>query len=1233
MNFNKDINGQIEFPSFILCNKGGKKIGKINGVSNIIQSNNLNSPDEFSFTVSKSLCQVWNDITDFKLVYVPQISEWYEISINVTDEDATTMSVSAIHAQEAELSQINLYETQFNTQSDSQLQNGVPTLFYNQDDPKHSLLNRILSDKAQHYQIYHVDASLKNINRMYSFDGVSILDALQQISSDIGVLFRFGEGSQKDGKIHRTISAYDLYDYCTDCGERQEYMFGTCPNCGSKNIIKGYGEESKLTVTKESLGDNLKYDCNKDDVKTCFRLVAGDDDMTSAVINCNPNGSQYLWYFSDDMKNDMSEDLVNKLNEYDEKYKSYVSTKEITGVPDELIAKYNEYYEKYKSQDSKLQKFISPIVGFTNLMRDYYYSMEMASFLETTMHPYSQNNETTTAASECKKLLDSDISSIGTRNVKLLSSSSANNIIIRYSKIFVNSALYRITVQSSNYDSSSYKWNGKIVLESYTDKTDKADTGIINIQFSQSNAEYVRWEIGSMMKQKDAKSLGAVNTFKLSDDNFKSALQQYSLNNLNIFKSCADASLDIIDKMNFSSKETDVLSQREKYYSRQKMIQDEIKIRQEQLSYIKAKRDNDNKIVDGVNKGIIDYLDDIRIEINNDLNIKNFLGDDLWEELSAWRRQDQYQNSSFVSDDLDDSQIITRALEFIDYAKKQIVKSATLQHSITGNIKDFLLLKEFNEYDFDFRVGNWIHLVVDDKIFKLRLTSIEVDYSNLSSITVEFSDVIKGLGVMSDVKSIFDKAKSIATNYSYVKHSADNSVKTKNIVDTWVNDGLDLTKMQIVNNASNQQMQSTGSGTMFRKYDPVTGTYDSEQVKILGNGVYFTADEWKTLSVALGKFKIQDPQNDFKQVTKYGVIADTLVGNLILGNNIGIYNKAGSIKATDDGITITSDTTATNPNLLTIQKKNSDGTKTKYVYIDENGDIRINGNSISISSEGFSNSELGSYIDNNLTDTSIMDKLTKGGNRKGIYLSDGELYLNASMIKTGIIKDNNGYNYWNMDTGDFSVKGSGNSDAIRMKNGKLSIDATNISVTGLQVGSNVTMGKNAVISWSDISGRPSSLSDFSNDMDYVTGSGATVIAQDAISSAYISASRITAGTLNAGNITLRGYFNVYGGGTIGYMQGNTGFASTDGIGMVGPGSNYYVLATTAGVVMGQDGGAAVLVTGAGCHIGNISTSSVILQAKNIYLKGNAYLNGNALATKSMVTSMIEAAKIEAPKSK
>ena len=79
------------------------------------------------------------------------------------------------------------------------------------------------------------------------------------------------------------------------------------------------------------------------------------------------------------------------------------------------------------------------------------------------------------------------------------------------------------------------------------------------------------------------------------------------------------------------------------------------------------------------------------------------------------------------------------------------------------------------------------------------------------------------------------------------------------------------------------------------------------QLKIINHGLYITNDGWKTAKAGVGQFYYFDPKDKvYKE--GYGIIADTLVGNLILSSQVGIYNEEKSIEMDKNGIIVTTNT-------------------------------------------------------------------------------------------------------------------------------------------------------------------------------------------------------------------------------------------------------------------------------------------------------------------------------------
>ena len=114
---------------------------------------------------------------------------------------------------------------------------------------------------------------------------------------------------------------------------------------------------------------------------------------------------------------------------------------------------------------------------------------------------------------------------------------------------------------------------------------------------------------------------------------------------------------------------------------------------------------------------------------------------------------------------------------------------------------------------------------------------------------------------------------------------------------------METTAVQITN-SENQEVTYDNHGLLCRNYDDVSETYDDEQLKIVNNILAITDDNWKTVKAAIGKIHYEDPENPGNMLSAYGVLGETLVGKLLLGEALGIYNDAGSLKFTQDGLVI-----------------------------------------------------------------------------------------------------------------------------------------------------------------------------------------------------------------------------------------------------------------------------------------------------------------------------------------
>lgn len=898
-----------EKPTLVLATRNGTKLGQI-AAEDIIFNDALNSASEISFKVHKYVneekYELWDNIVNFKLLWIKEYDTWFQITLDISESNETTKSVIGTRLGEAELSQINLYDIQINTEDDIARDDYKITVLYNEVDPKASLLNRIL-EKAPHYTIKHVDATIKSIQRTFEFDNTSIYDAFQEIGEEIGCLFILESGSDSDGNIQRTISVYDLQSYCYECGHRGEFTL-KCPECGSENISEGYGEDTTIFVTADELGQDIQLSTDTDSVKNCFKLVAGDDLMTSTIRNSNPNGSDYIWYISDDIKKDMSGELVDKLNQYDEEYEYY----ERDFVPEielDHINGFNDLVDKYKIYNEELRKIVLPIKGYSELMNSVYKTIDFSLYLRSVLMP-SIDIDDTSATEQCAKLTSAALSPISVEDVSKISLATANSAVLLMAKVIVDSR-YQTKVNESNFENQI--WTGNFEVTNYSDENDTSISETITITIDDNYESFVKQKIDKALSKEPSYDPSIIALFDMDETDFKNELKKYCLNRLTSFHDSCQACIDILIEQGIADKETWSGSDPNlyddlyiPYYNKLQWISEEMALREQELSVIVT---------------LNNLFVSIQQNIQDKLNLENYLGTKLWLELSSYRREDEYNNSNYISDGLSDTELFDKAQEFIAVAEKEIYKSAELQHSISCGLNNLLTVEKFEPLIQGFRVGNWIRILIDDRIYKLRLISYEIDYGDLISLSVDFSDVMKTADGLSDEQSVISSAKSMSTSYNSTKRQASQGLKSKEQLNDWVEKGLSLTTMKIVNNADNQNISWDSHGILGREYLPVTDTYDDRQIKIINRGVYLTDDNWLTSKAGIGSFTFWNPRTQ-KMESAYGVIADKLVGNLILSENVGIYNENNSITLDSDGLTITSvsNDNDLNYNLFTIRK-------------------------------------------------------------------------------------------------------------------------------------------------------------------------------------------------------------------------------------------------------------------------------------------------------------------------
>ena len=836
--------GNVEYPDVFLCRRNHSKIGLINNVENLKIIVNEKASDEISFDTHKYLdnieCSVWDKLTDLRCVYVKGFG-YFEISVTTTDENEVVKSVVGMSQAHNELSQINA-TLEINTDVDLEIHDGKLTQFYDNTDTDCSLIHRILT-YAPHYKIGTVDVTLQNITKEFTFD-TDIMSIFDEISEENECLFVVDSET-------RTVNVYDLKNTCKDCLCRK-IKDGVCTKCGSKNIKYGYGKDTQVFISSENLADTITLEGDKDSVKNCLKIKSADELMDAAVAQINPNGTNKIYKFTDVQLNDMSDELVQKLSDYNTAYNNSKS-------------EYEDLYNKILTSEQTIANYqynMSPtletVSGYT-----------CDEMMQAVMDKYNGNK-------------------IAVLNYSSISGTTAQNNVKRRIKQML---AVGFELSFGDYTFSNHVYTGEITIKDTINSTEiniisNTQTITINITDANSDSEYKTY-----LEQQFEEVLKKVNVNKI--DTIISHLNEWSISMLSNYSKAIEECISALINTGCGVKPNSTSSslQGEKYNlyltwrEYLEKINNRIKELDELVEIETAKKET---------------YENRRQEIQDSLNIVDFIGETLWYELCSYIREDTYDNSNFSSefdsDELKPDKIIKRAKELYELAEEELDKSSVINYSLTATLHNLLVMKEFKVLKDKIEIGNYIRVEVDGELKKLKLISIEFDFENIDMISMTFSDVVNAKDETSAIKSILNQAASVATSFDSVKRKSDKGNKTFTDFQKIKNEGLSAALFNI-KNADEENFLIGQDGVTMKRGNEESG-YDDRQLKIIHNMIAMTDDGWNSVRLAIG-------QGKYNGQDVFGVWGDVIVGNILASEKLIVSNEKATFIVDGDEVRIT----------------------------------------------------------------------------------------------------------------------------------------------------------------------------------------------------------------------------------------------------------------------------------------------------------------------------------------
>ena len=323
--------------------------------------------------------------------------------------------------------------------------------------------------------------------------------------------------------------------------------------------------------------------------------------------------------------------------------------------------------------------------------------------------------------------------------------------------------------------------------------------------------------------------------------------------------------------------------------------------------------------------------------IQSNLSPSVYFGN-LYNNFLSYVYENEYTNDNItVTDSMTYEERIAEIQTLYNAAKDVLLQKVNIPNEYSVDTKAFVFNKKFINHTYALEVGSLIGAETensnDGDIKYFPIIEFEVNYED-KSVKITFGNKFNP----ARAKDLFaDLMHDVSSTGKILDYITAKKVDTSEISDMqkFINSTLDLSKNAILS-ANGQTVEINDSGYHGRKVNS-DGSLSGKEIAIVNNAMVFTIDNWRTCSLAVGELTLANGNS------VYGIIADVLIGKLLMGENLYISNSSGTYTIDENGFiasnTINSFTINPNTNEILVIKKNNE----KVFYVDNTGLLHIKG--------------------------------------------------------------------------------------------------------------------------------------------------------------------------------------------------------------------------------------------------------------------------------------------------
>lgn len=305
--------------------------------------------------------------------------------------------------------------------------------------------------------------------------------------------------------------------------------------------------------------------------------------------------------------------------------------------------------------------------------------------------------------------------------------------------------------------------------------------------------------------------------------------------------------------------------------------------------------------------GTIDALVRELDAISSKLNIISYFSDtpSLLRELNCYWIEGEYNNENIaVLDETTPAQEIDLSNQLLDAGEKELSKVCQPRFSFSLESANVMRQYEFRHQMSELELGKIITIERSDGVWYYpALLEISMSLDSQETFSMTFANAMRlddwGYTYADLISDASSTSRQVSANWQdIISYSKD-----KNVITSLIKNPLDTTLRAGFANMINQEFTIDSSGILGRKkLSESSEDFEDEQVRMINNLILFTDDGWETSRTALGKIYYTDENGD--QVSSYGLLAETIIGSLIMGERMSIINSDSSIQMDGSGLRI-----------------------------------------------------------------------------------------------------------------------------------------------------------------------------------------------------------------------------------------------------------------------------------------------------------------------------------------